>query len=624
MPPLGGMPGPGDLAGHARMIEQMNQQKRALVNQQVQQQAGIQQKVQAMEKEEAARPDIANTPPPTIPTPDPIKGFASAASMFALIAAAFTHTPAVAAMDGMAAAINARNKNDMDAYEKGYQQWKENTDLAIKRETEHRAKVNQALQLMQTDAAAGEAMFKTINTEYGDEKSDMFALTRDWASVAEIGMARERLSLEMKRTQQEIEAQKPLMDAKMEYEAAMKSGDPDRIAKAKDNLAFITNPTSNANQMGSKDWQFKTLFADAKAHGQSDAEATKTALQGMASAKPEKFSEKSSNDVRADIKKQHPEWSDGQVDLAVKEQLAEAGKGGTLQSLKAAEVKNLMASGMPFDKANALASGEDPNPPLTPDAARFFTEQYLTTRQMPQLGLSGKGRTAAARLQILNMAPKIAAERGLNADDILSGQASFKADSGSLTAVARMSDMALSYENTALANIKIAEGLLDKGAGTSLGPVVNRWIQGGRQATGDPDVKALDGALRTAATEYAKVMSGSTGSQAATDSARNDANEMLSKVDSPAQIRAMIHSVMIPDMENRKSALAEQRNAIQGRLKSDTGGTGMAHQSAAGGAAPASGTGSFKYTGINQQGVTIHSNDGANWFTPDGKPYGAQ
>ena len=99
---------------------------------------------------------------------------------------------------------------------------------------------------------------------------------------------------------------------------------------------------------------------------------------------------------------------------------------------------------------------------------------------------------------------------------------------------------------------------------------------------------------------------------------------MLSKVDSPAQIRAMIHSVMIPDMENRKSALAEQRNAIQGRLKSDTGGAGMAHQSAAGGAAPASGTGSFKYTGINQQGVTIHSNDGANWFTPDGKPYGAQ
>src|ERR1700739_3000361 len=118
MPPLGGMPGPGDLAGHARVIEQMNAQKRALVNQQVQSQQATQQKVQALEKQEAARPDVADTPPPQIPAPDPIRGFASAASIFALIASAFTHTPAAAAMDGMAAAINAANKHDMDAYDK--------------------------------------------------------------------------------------------------------------------------------------------------------------------------------------------------------------------------------------------------------------------------------------------------------------------------------------------------------------------------------------------------------------------------------------------------------------------------------------------------------------------------
>ena len=50
------------------------------------------------------------TPPWTQPPPtnDPLKMFSSAAGLFALAAAAFTRTPAISAMNGLAAAIQGR------------------------------------------------------------------------------------------------------------------------------------------------------------------------------------------------------------------------------------------------------------------------------------------------------------------------------------------------------------------------------------------------------------------------------------------------------------------------------------------------------------------------------------
>lgn len=243
-----------------------------------------------------------------------------------------------------------------------------------------------------------------------------------------------------------------------------------------------------------------------------------------------------------------------------------ANKTPSLSGLKAAEVLKLEKVGLPFDKALAQAEGRGEQHPLSPEAVDLNANIMLMTGQMPSLGLSGQGSAGAARLQILNRFSELAKERGLNADDIVAGRALVKADSGSLTALTRMTDAAVSFEATALKNMQIVENLMDKGAGTSLGPIVNRWLQAGKRETGDPDVAAFNSAMWTAATEYAKVMSGSTGSQASTDSARLEANRMLNTIDSPAAIRAVIEKTMKPDMENRKNALAEQRQTIIGRI----------------------------------------------------------
>lgn len=100
---------------------------------------------------------VQETKAPPVPENDPLKGFASVASVFAMVASAFTHTPAINAMNGMASAINATKANDWAAYKAGYDQWKENTELAIKNHELQAKDMQLALSTMQTELSTGMA-----------------------------------------------------------------------------------------------------------------------------------------------------------------------------------------------------------------------------------------------------------------------------------------------------------------------------------------------------------------------------------------------------------------------------------------------------------------------------------
>lgn len=63
----------------------------------------------------------------------PVDAFGSVASVFAIIASAFTLQPMQNALNGSAAAINAIRAGDENEYEKAHTAWKENLDLAMKR-----------------------------------------------------------------------------------------------------------------------------------------------------------------------------------------------------------------------------------------------------------------------------------------------------------------------------------------------------------------------------------------------------------------------------------------------------------------------------------------------------------
>ena len=141
--------------------------------------------------------DAANkddTTPWTQPPPprDALQGFASAGSIFAAIASAFTRTPALSAMNGMAAAINARRNGDQQAYDQAYKVWEANTKLAIDRQKLSSDRLTQALEMMKTDQAHGLALMNQAVTEHGDDRVQIMAAAGAWDKVDAANQARIR------------------------------------------------------------------------------------------------------------------------------------------------------------------------------------------------------------------------------------------------------------------------------------------------------------------------------------------------------------------------------------------------------------------------------------------------
>jgi hypothetical protein len=111
---------------------------------------------------------------------DPVKAFGSVGSVFAMIAAAFTHRPMINALQGSAAAMDAIKAGDDQAYDKAFAAYKTNADLAIKRHQMMHEEYQDALSLMHTDMAAGEAQLKLAAMKYDDKQ--MLFLTENGLS----------------------------------------------------------------------------------------------------------------------------------------------------------------------------------------------------------------------------------------------------------------------------------------------------------------------------------------------------------------------------------------------------------------------------------------------------------
>lgn len=137
-----------------------------------------------------------------------------------------------------------------------------------------------------------------------------------------------------------------------------------------------------------------------------------------------------------------------------------------------------------------------------------------------------------------------------------------KADVASLTQTTKLYDTSHAQEQSINGAIGQITALMNKGAGTSMGPVVNRWLQAGKKATGDKDVAAFNTAVETAANEYAKLITGST---AATDASRAEASTMLDKFQSPEALMAQI-AVIQKDGHFKVQSYADRKDAIQARI----------------------------------------------------------
>lgn len=198
---------------------------------------------------------------------------------------------------------------------------------------------------------------------------------------------------------------------------------------------------------------------------------------------------------------------------------------------------------------------------LDPAQAKFWGQVVAQGGSLPP-GLRRSGVVE----QVMKEVP---GTEGMTPGDFIARHAGMQADTGSLRNMQRMADAAISFEKLAEKNFDVALKLAPDAIPTELGPFFNRWVEEGETALGDPNVPPYVAAMITGANEYAKVMSGSTGTAASTVDARKEARSMFSPYMSLPQISQVI-AVAKADMKNRENTLNEQVGTIKSRLGSST------------------------------------------------------
>ena len=157
--------------------------------------------------------------------------FGSPGFIISMLASAFTAQPMNTALTAGAAAMNAINQGDMNAYNKAFDVWKENTNLTLKRlglEHERFADIDK---LRTTDMAAWRTKVELLMRQFGDERKLMLlqngmdpeldqAFEGQWK--AEEGLAN---------AQQALMQQHVLLNA-VNADPRWKSGDPQQMMAA--------------------------------------------------------------------------------------------------------------------------------------------------------------------------------------------------------------------------------------------------------------------------------------------------------------------------------------------------------------------------------------------------------
>jgi hypothetical protein len=189
---------------------------------------------------------------------------------------------------------------------------------------------------------------------------------------------------------------------------------------------------------------------------------------------------------------------------------------------------------------------------------------YRLTQKMP-VGLARGGGGPA----VINEAAKQTRLMGQKPVTDVQRSAARAADTKSLAKMTAMQDAAGAYENKAQAQLDIVDSLSDKVGRTSI-PMLNRAILAGQtEIAGDADATLLLNAVITASTEYAKIMSGGTGSAAATtDSAQKEAQKLLSAAMSPATLRkatALMRQEMGLTMQGYQATIEHINDRMSGQ-----------------------------------------------------------
>lgn len=132
------------------------------------QMAGYHDEIQKLQSQ---APKLSVTPFQAPQAENPMNAFVSLGGILGLISAFATKTPLTTALNASTAAMNAIKQNNADAYNQAFETWKANTDMAIKVASFQNEQYKNAIDLMNTDMAAGQARIRALGAAFDETQT---------------------------------------------------------------------------------------------------------------------------------------------------------------------------------------------------------------------------------------------------------------------------------------------------------------------------------------------------------------------------------------------------------------------------------------------------------------------
>lgn len=262
-------------------------------------------------------------------------------------------------------------------------------------------------------------------------------------------------------------------------------------------------------------------------------------------------------------------------------------------------------------KGGASSASGPLGKPLPTATVDYYAMQSLAGDNSWQTGLARGKEGQKLIASVKNRIPELAAELNITPEEAIANKGALQGKMKALGQRQLFVSAGNQYVRNMVAQADLVDKYMAKGAAGGT-PVLNKWIQAGRKGiAGDPDVTALDTAIRGLAREHQRIVTGVTSNAQLHVAAQATADELLNKDMAPAQMRATM-KVMREEADNAIKAGQEEIAALKSDIgKRHTGGEAPAP--GAKGATPAK----------NAKGWTLHQDKDGNkaYVSPDGKQF---
>lgn len=244
------------------------------------------------------------------------------------------------------------------------------------------------------------------------------------------------------------------------------------------------------------------------------------------------------------------------------------------------------------------------------DALVNAATRYNIDGTLPPLGMGKAG--AKTRGAILDMAAELA--KGIDPTDQRIRQISTKANSSALADLSKREAQVGAFERNFVRNADIVEKMSTK-MDQSGSPIIQKWINAGKKKVGgDPEIAALDVAIKAVVNEYGKIVSGSMGNTAVAQSEIKRMEDLLNNANTTEQVIAILNT-MRQETNNRMTGFKEEKDRLRGDISAKPAAAATAPPAPA--APPAAVPGGI----VNVKTVEEARNlaPGTQFRTPDGR-----